>query len=226
MREESELVRDFFHESAGFFVEVGANHPRDGSQTWHLEQSGWKGILIEPQPDLAEQLRQERRAKVFSVACSSPQNAGQYGALHLAGRLSALDRDRMAPDIKSSTDLMVRLETLDAVLTQGGAPQPIDFLSIDVEGHEVEVLSGFDFSLWRPRLILLEDWVHDLSRHRFMVKSGYKLVRRTEINGWYVPRDTRLSVSLLERWKLLRKYYLGLPFRIAKETLRRARQPS
>ena len=226
MSDETELVGNFFGESTGFFVEVGANHPRDGSQTWHLEQSGWNGILVEPQPELAEQLRQERKAKVFSVACSSPENAGQYRALHLAGRLSALDRNRMAPDIKSSTTLAVRLETLDSVLTQGDAPQPIDFLSIDVEGHEVEVLSGFNFAHWQPRLILLEDWVHDLSRHRFMVKSGYKLVRRTEINGWYVPPHTRVPVRLLERWELLRKYCLGLPFRITKDMLRRAQRPS
>ena len=51
---EQELVREFFAGvRAGFFVEVGANRPRQESQTWHLEQLGWSGVLIEPQPHLA-----------------------------------------------------------------------------------------------------------------------------------------------------------------------------
>src|SRR5262245_33180516 len=80
----------------GFFVEAAANRPRFASQTWHLEQLGWTGILIEPQPDLAAALRAERSAKVFAVACSSPAHAGRLRPLHVAGALSSLDRDRMA----------------------------------------------------------------------------------------------------------------------------------
>ena len=43
----------FFGNIKGYYVEVGANDPRERSQTWHLEQQGWTGVLIEPQPDLA-----------------------------------------------------------------------------------------------------------------------------------------------------------------------------
>ena len=45
---EKVLVREFFGDTKGFFVEVGANDPRQGSQSWHLEQAGWRGVLIEP----------------------------------------------------------------------------------------------------------------------------------------------------------------------------------
>ena len=69
---ETRLVSAFFGNIKGYFVEVGANDPRERSQTWLLEQSGWTGVLIEPQPDLATELRAKRKAKVFSVACSSP----------------------------------------------------------------------------------------------------------------------------------------------------------
>jgi hypothetical protein len=70
---EDKLKLDFFGGShIGYFVDVGANDPKDGSQTWPFEQLGWEGILVEPQRDLAERLRQERRAKVYGVACSSP----------------------------------------------------------------------------------------------------------------------------------------------------------
>ena len=87
----------FFGNIKGYYVEVGANDPRERSQTWHLEQQGWTGVLIEPQPDLAATLRAERKGKVFAVACSSPVTAGQELPLHVAGPLSSLDRRGMAP---------------------------------------------------------------------------------------------------------------------------------
>lgn len=60
---EDRLKAEFFDASQqGFFVEVGAKPPQQGSQSWQLEQSGWRGVLVEPQPDLAERLRQSRDA--------------------------------------------------------------------------------------------------------------------------------------------------------------------
>jgi len=66
--QETRLVAAFFGNIKGYYVEVGANDPRERSQTWHLEQQGWTGVLIEPQPDLAATLRAERKGKVFAVA--------------------------------------------------------------------------------------------------------------------------------------------------------------
>jgi FkbM family methyltransferase len=222
---EQELVRQFFGGArSGFFVEVGANRPQQESQTWHLEQLGWTGILIEPQPSLAAELRCMRSAKVFAVACSSPQNAGGRMRLHVAGALSSLDRERMAPGAEPEDTIEVPARTLDDVLIEARAPPGFDFLSVDVEGHELEVLSGFDFARWRPRLILLEDHVGDLTRHRYLKAAGYRLIRRFEYNGWYVPSGLTVPIAARERWEILRKYYLALPFRIARNSWRRARR--
>src|SRR2546430_13246163 len=83
---EEALKEEFFRATpGGFFVDVGANAPQDGSQTFAMESHGWSGVLVEPQPDLAERLRRERRAKVYAVACSAPQNSGKTLTLYLAG---------------------------------------------------------------------------------------------------------------------------------------------
>lgn len=222
---EKQLVREYFGDRKGFFVEVGANDPRQGSQSWHLEQAGWRGVLVEPQPDLAAILRAARSAKVFAVACSSPQNAGRNLPLHVAGPMSSLDRERMAPGALPEKTIEVPVRTLDEILTEAGAPTPLDLLSIDVEGHELEVLGGFDFMRWRPNLILIEDHVSDLSRHRFLTQAGYRLVRRTDNNGWYVPQGAGRGFGWRDRWQVLRKYYLALPFRVARNFSRRLRQP-
>jgi FkbM family methyltransferase len=217
---EMRLIAAFFGDRKGYFVEVGANEPRERSQTWHLEQAGWTGVLVEPQPALAGKLRAHRTAKVFAVACSSPEFAGRTLPLHVAGPLSALDRDRMAPGASPETVIDVPVKTLDSVLEDAGAPKIFDFLSIDVEGHEIEVLRGFDIARWYPRLILLEDHVADLSKHRYLKSAGYRIIRRYENNGWYVPRDAADKPGLADRWEILRKYYLALPFRRLRNAVR------
>jgi hypothetical protein len=144
---------------------------------------------------------------------------------HVAGAHSSLDRDRMAPGTQPQHVIEVPVRALDDILAEVDAPKGFDFLSIDVEGHELEVLSGFDLARWRPRLILLEDHVANLNKHRFLRNAGYRLIRRFEYNGWYVPREANVRVASPDRWEIVRKYYLGLPFRIARNASRRVRQP-
>jgi FkbM family methyltransferase len=224
-QDEERLIRSFFAgRQSGFFVEVGANHPTEGSQTWHLEQAGWTGILVEPQPDLAALLAARRKAKVFAVACTEPGKAGGPLPLHIDGGRSALDRDRMAPGAQASSVILVPTRTLDDLLREAEATVPIDLLSVDVEGHEIEVLRGFDFKHWLPRLLLVEDHVGSLGTHRFLTSRGYRLVRRLGNNGWYVPAELAVIITPSERWEIVRKYYLALPFRMARNAVRRMRR--
>ena len=228
---ENELKEAFFGRSSrGFFVDVGANHPQLASQTWHLEQLGWEGILIEPQPGLAEELRKSRRARVYAVACSSPTNAGKSLPLHVAGSPhmtgihASFDPNFAVPDMRRTGVIDVPVKTLDEILIDANAPTPLDFVSIDVETHEIDVLQGFDLGKWRPRLMLIEDLALDLRLHRYVTSRGYKWVRRTGLNGWYVPADCPMPVSLLGRLQFLRKHYVATPLRRLRERSRRWRK--
>jgi hypothetical protein len=131
----------------------------------------------------------------------------------------------MAPGAIPSEVIDVRVRNLDDILTEADAPAPLAFLSIDVEGHEIEALGGFDFARWRPDLVLIEDHVSDLDKHRFMQRAGYRLVRRTDTNGWYVPAGSDPGFGWRDRWEVLRKYYLALPWRKFRNFSRRLRQP-
>ncbi len=113
--------------------------------------------------------------------------------------------------------------TLDDILAEAGAPSPLDFVSIDVETHELDVLHGFDLARWRPRLLLIEDHVTSLATHRYLTRAGYRLIRRTGLNGWYVPQADAPRIGLYGSWQFARKYYLALPFRILRERKRRWR---
>jgi Methyltransferase FkbM domain len=117
--------------------------------------------------------------------------------------------------------IMVPIRTIDEILDEARTPVPIDFISIDVEFHEIDVLDGFDIGRWRPPLILIEDVPAGLRIHRYLRRRGYKWVRRTGLNSWYVPEQTQFPISLFGRWQFVRKHVLGVPFRRLREAKRR-----
>jgi FkbM family methyltransferase len=203
----------FFGASPGFFVEVGANEPIVLSQTHTLELAGWSGILIEPLPIQAALLRSQRTAQVFEFACSSPDVAGRAVPFFVAGIYSSLKAELPTVGIQSTETISVETRELDQILIEAKAPVPIDFLSIDVEGAEIDVLKGFSFEKWKPRLLVVEDRAIDFALHRYIQKKGYRWVKRFALNNWYVPRDSPVKVSPIGRLQFFRKYYLGLHLR-------------
>ena len=180
------ILWEFFgRRPAGFFVEIGANHPTALSNTWFFEQRGWQGLLVEPQPDRCEQLRTARPgSRVVQAALAAPGHCGQ-AVFKLAAEdmLSSLESRAGIPYVGQIT---VRVRTLDDVLAEAGNPR-IDFISLDVEGTELDVLSGFDLARHRPAVLLVEDHWRTPDVHGHLCAGGYRIVRRTGVNSWYVP---------------------------------------
>src|SRR5256885_11595604 len=133
---ESELLWQFFGgQTEGFFLDVGANEPHKGSQTWILEERGWRGILIEPQGKLCERLRQTRpRSQVFQVACGAPDAPPEMTLFTAeSSGHSGLVKNLVDATTNYIGTEMVKVMTLDAVLVEAGNPE-IDFVTMDVEG--------------------------------------------------------------------------------------------
>ena len=208
---EQELIRQFFgNKPDGFFVDVGANEPVYLSQSWHLEQLGWRGIMIEPLPAYCDQLRTQRTNPVVQVACSSPENHGQTLKLLVAGGHSTLNAAPIALGTESREYADVMCRTLDSTLQDCNVPVNFDFVSIDIEGHEMEMFKGFTLRRWLPKLVLLEDHVTSHDKHNFMTSCGYQLILRTGLNSWYVPASANYKLAPFARLQRFRKYWLGL----------------
>lgn len=139
----------------GYFVDVGAHDGIVHSNTYALEQLGWTGICLEPNSVAFRDLRENRKCEAWMVAASS-----QHGVM-------SFDGVRMIPDPLTGP-IVVTTVTLnevcervvppavDYLMGERVTPPTIDYLSIDVEGHELEVLAGMDFDRWHVRCATIE----------------------------------------------------------------------
>jgi FkbM family methyltransferase len=202
---EDELILDMLGSAPGLvFVEVGAFQPKALSQSWRLEQAGWDGVLIEPQPDLCRELRGDRRATVIQAACVGPDQAGKPAYLVLQGALSKLTAE---VDDKANI-IEIPTTTLNDILSKLKIGR-VDFLSIDTEGSELDVLSGFDIKSYSPRLISIEDHFENSMKHSWLVRRGYRLIERYGCNNWYIPAHTGFNTPLRRRVYLMLKVIQG-----------------
>ena len=208
-RDEFRQVLKFFKNSSnGYFIEVGANDPITNSQTYLLEELGWTGVLVEPLKACYEQCVAKRpKSKVFNVACTSPEKIGEQTIYfsHENDVMASLEKNVDDSYLEYGKEAKIEAVTLNSILENTGI-EKIDFLSIDTEGTELDVLRGFDIKKYKPRLILLEDKLNTLGKHKFLLNGGYKLVRRIGVNNWYVPKETEFEkISLRERIRFWRK---------------------
>lgn len=219
---ENILIRDYFNNKKnGYFVEVGANDPtHHGSQTWHLENKlNWQGVLIEPIPELAEKCRKTRlNSKIFECVCVD-ENAPKTLTLYIPYDVnkeeeiyarSAIGVNLDDGNFKAHKEIVVHARTLNSILQDAGTTN-VDLMSIDVEGAELEVLLGTDLEKYSPRLILLEDKHLYLAKHRYLKKNGYRLVKRTRQNCWYVPKGAKHPPqSFFEKIRLFKRMYISI----------------
>ena len=218
---EDVLVWEYFGaRTNGFFLEAGANHPTKCSQTWLFELHGWKGILVEPIAKNCELLRRHRPgSRVFQCALGAPEQRGRV-KFNVAADNDGLSGLVVNDGVTVERVEEVELRTLDEVLAEAGNPK-LDLVSLDVEGLELQVLRGFDLARHHPAILLVEDHLQNLSVHRHLVRNGYRLVKRTGLNNWYIPKKQPFRMaSRVERLLLFRKMFLSLPFRKIKSVLR------
>ena len=222
---ESKKVWQYFGQRAqGIFVDVGANHPTEQSQTWFLELKGWSGVLIEPNSRLCQLLRAQRPAsKTVQAACCAPEQVGEAD-LHIGSSDAHSAINPQFDHALKGESERVKMRTLDSILAEAGI-STVDFLSVDVEGMEIDVLKGCTLPKFQPRLMLIEDHLYDHRTHHYLRQQGYKLVRRTGYNNWYVPLFVPVSVFTLstpsELIRLFRKMWLSPPFNSFRRYLRR-----
>jgi FkbM family methyltransferase len=191
------LIRDFFQdEREGVFVDVGANHYRDESNTYYLETVlGWGGVAVDALAEFAADYARHRprtRFHALFVSDVSDAHAELFvpESNHLVASSDpafvARETGETAPEARQIPTI-----TLNDLLAREGLER-IDFLSMDIEQAEPQALAGFDIERYRPRLVCIEghrpvrqqilDYFH---RHGYVLVGKY--LRADSLNLYFTP---------------------------------------
>jgi FkbM family methyltransferase len=198
-REDVRLAR-VLTATSGFYIDIGASHPTLYSITRHFSDRGWHGVNIEPRQAGAAALR-EARPRDVTLQNAVGRTAGEVTFFEMErpelGEVSTAIPARAADLRKVGHTLVERrlpMVTL-ADVCEKHAPAVIDFLSIDVEGAEADVIAGADWRRFRPRIVVVESL--DVSTgattyHEWepmLLEGGYVFVVDDGINRFYVRRE-------------------------------------
>jgi FkbM family methyltransferase len=195
---EDRILATLVDGAPGFYVDVGCNHPVRYSNTFELYKRGWHGINVDANEELIALCRRIRPRDLSVLAVVSDLGRDAVFTEFDDPTVSSLSETHVARWRRERTvvrERRVSTRTLDDVLAAADAPRRFELLSIDVEGHDFEVLSSLNLDLFRPKLIVIE--MHDFplgEPHRsrtwsHLVANGYEMIGYAVMNGYF--RDVR-----------------------------------
>lgn len=197
------LNRMFAGQKIGFYVDIGAHHPVRFSNTYLFYQRGWKGINIDAMPNSMVAFTRIR-SRDINVECGVADATGSLPYYQFnESALNTFDASEAQLKNKSPYRLIskinIHVERLDTLLAQYlPTGQQIDFMSIDVEGKDYEVLNSNDWTCYRPRVILAETLridmlqLHDCPVVKLLLKVGYRPVAKTYNTTFFVENGVHL----------------------------------
>jgi len=202
------LLNRVFPGDKGFYIDVGACHPLVDSVTKIFYDRGWNGINIEPNPRMHERLKDNRERDVsLNVALSNVVGDICYyeAPEHLPLSTTSVEaaRDLLEHNVPLTKKIVEGL-TLKRVCSSYYS-ETIDFLKIDVEGHELEVIQGGDWDRFRPRIVLVE--VNRVTSEpesiecweKIILNAGYEFATYDGANNYYVREEDASLADLLKK---------------------------
>ena len=200
---------DFYHKQnnaplkIGYFVDIGAHDGLEFSNSKLLEERGWVGICAEPNPRSFAALCENRKGgflvnkavwhttgtKMEFAVCNEPMLSGLTG---FADKEYKKEQDA-AEKIKVTTI------SFNDLLKQAAAPRFMEYLSVDTEGSEYEILASLDFEKYVFGLIDVEHNYHEEKRRSIrdlLEGKGYALLRENKWDDSYVHHTQRMGASV------------------------------
>lgn len=187
----------FFNKKGGVFVDIGAHDGISGSNSAFFEKSlNWTGICIEPIKSVYEKLIKNRSCKCICAAAWKENATKKFKVIDgysemLSGLTDCYDSNhinRINSEVQSfsqkSSDIDVSCIDINEIL-QKESLFNIDYLSIDTEGSEEEIIKHIDFSKFNIEFISAENNYNSNSLREYLLSVGYKFINRLEIDDIY-----------------------------------------
>ncbi|RFZ95592.1 FkbM family methyltransferase [Mucilaginibacter conchicola] len=202
---EDVIVRHIFSQLGIYkptYIDIGAHHPTYLNNTYLFYKSGASGLNIEPDPFLYTEFTKKRpRDKNLNVGASFNGLEEDLDFYIMSARalntFSKTEAERVESfgsyTIKSVSK--VRTVNLDSVFKQHFKDGKVDFLTIDVEGLDLEIVKTIDFDFLKPKVICLEtiNYAEDRSE-----KKNYDLINYVTAKNYFVYADTYINTILVD----------------------------
>lgn len=188
------------------YLDIGANHPIRLSNTYYFYKKNKNigGLLIEPNPNLAKRLKKYRPKDIVINVGVSPNKDSvkmkfylcEHDVLSTFSEEEKNEYEKMGHKIIGTQDIQT-VNINDIIHEYGYAESGLDFMNLDVEGFDLEILKVFDFSLVRPKVIVAETIFHrshlEQSKNKelidFLISKNYFVYADTYINTIFIDVD-------------------------------------
>lgn len=189
------MIESYFPgQLSGRCIEVGAYDGIKGSNTKYFEDLGWDTICIEPNPYIFPELLKNRKGRCLSFACSHHNGLAKFEIFDFnSGIQSSLSSLKTDPRlIEEYGDAIAKRSFVEVPVLQLGTVIPlsyIDFISIDTEGTEIDVLMGCHLHYQKPKLFIVENNYEDEVIRKHMDRHGYVFSQRYRVNDFFLRKD-------------------------------------
>ena len=180
----------------GKYVDVGCYHPYKGSLTFELYKRGWNGINIDVSKTSIDLFNMSRKKDInLNLAISNfDGETFYYENSPINQQNSLIQMNKLQKKIK------IKCLTLDTVLNNKNLDE-FDYLNIDVEGSELEVIKGFNLKRFNPKLITIEN--NDLTIDEYLksevckilIENDYILVNKIGVTNFFMPSKLVYKIS-------------------------------
>lgn len=205
--EDAILKRIFEKKRSGFYVDVGAYHPKKYSNTYYFYKLGWRGINIDAMPGSMKSFNKSRPRDVnIEIPISSQKTKLTYFAFNEPALNSFNKELSESRDGKDGYRIIFKKDietyTLSEVLSKymPSDIKIIDFMSIDVETLDLDVLLSNDWNKYKPGFILIEDLMFDINNpgqseiSSFLGQFGYAFFAKTVNTYFFKQKDYNIEL--------------------------------
>ena len=192
------LENIFKNQHKGIYIDVGCQHPIKNNNTYLLYKKGWEGINVDLDKDNIELFKRSRsNDNNFNKALSNDVKEVDLYFYHKKSPINTIDKKTSEfQKAKVSSIKKIKTDTLNnIILNSKYKDQSFDLLSIDVEGHELEVLKGFDLNKFSPKVIVVE--YLDLNVSKLEIKNlNIEHIINTKIYRYLISKNYILVNSI------------------------------
>ena len=201
------VLKHFNNKKKGYFIEIGACDGKHLSNTFALEKKGWTGIICEPSRFWHQKMKNRKcvlsKKAVFSESGKKLVFNEVPKHPELSGCNDYLESDNNSKLRKDFTSYEVETISLNDLINENLDKKKIDYISIDTEGSEFEILKNFDFKSYNVQIFTIEhNYIKEKRDKIFKImnENDYKRVfeNLSHWDDWYVRKDNTVLKSMID----------------------------